>query len=72
MYDILPLQYLPKTFTCSSNVTLPNIRKGLVKVTFPLPLEYLNSSLFKTLNVYFRAAGLFELYSLFKRCRLSM
>ena len=52
------LQYLSKTFTCSSKVTLPNIRKGLVKVTFPSHLQYLNGSLSKSLRslkVYFRA-----------------
>ena len=40
MYDIPPLQYLSETFTCSSKVTLSNISKGLVKVTFPLPHLY--------------------------------
>ena len=53
-----PLQYLSKTFTHSSKVTLPNIRKGLVKVTFPSHLQYLNGSLSKSLRslkVYFRA-----------------
>ena len=35
MYDTSPLQYFSKTFTWSSKVTLPNIRNGLVKVTFP-------------------------------------
>ena len=57
MYDIPPLQYLCKIFTCASKVTLSNIRKGFVKVTFPSPFQYLNSSLSKslsTLNVYFR------------------
>ena len=52
------LQYLSKTFTCSSKVTLPNISKGLVKVTFPSHLQYLNGSLSKSLRslkVYFRA-----------------
>ena len=32
VYYISPLQFLSKTFTCSSNITLPNIRKSLVKV----------------------------------------
>ena len=53
-----PLQELYKTFTRSSKVTLPNIRKGLVKVTFPSHLQYLNGSLSKSLRslkVYFRA-----------------
>ena len=53
-----PLQYLSKTFTHSSKVTLPNIRKGFVKVTFPSHLQYLNGSLSKSLRslkVYFRA-----------------
>ena len=35
MYDISPLQYLFKTFTYSSKVTLLNISKGLGQVTFP-------------------------------------
>ena len=46
VYYISAFQYLSKTF---SKVTLPNIRKGLVKVTFPSPLQYLNGSLFKPL-----------------------
>ena len=53
-----PLQYLSKTFTRSSKVTLPNIRKGLVKVTFQSHLQYLNGSLSKSLRslkVYFCA-----------------
>ena len=53
-----PLQYLSKTFTRSSKVTLPNIRKGLVKVTFPSHLQYPNGSLSKSLRslkVYFCA-----------------
>ena len=53
-----PLQDLSKTFTHSSKVTLPNIRKGLVRVTFPSHLQYLNGSLSKSLRslkVYFRA-----------------
>ena len=65
MYDTPPLQYFSKTFTCSSKVTLPNIRKGLVKVTFPLPFQYLNGSLSKslsTLKVYFHAViGLIDM-----------
>ena len=41
--------------TCSSTDTFPNIRKGLVKVTFPLPLKDLNGSLSRSsLKVYFR------------------
>ena len=62
MYDIPPLQYLSKTFTCLSKVTLPKIRKGFVKVIFPLPFEYLNGSLSKslsTLKVYFHAVHAF-------------
>ena len=58
MMERSPLQYLSKTFTRSSKVTLPNIRKGLVKVTFPSHLQYLNGSLSKSLRslkVYFRA-----------------
>ena len=58
MMEMSHLQYLSKTFTCSSKVTLPNIRKGLVKVTFPSHLQYLNGSLSKSLRslkVYFRA-----------------
>ena len=58
MMERSPLQYLSKTFTHSSKVTLPNIRKGLVKVTFPSHLQYLNGSLSKSLRslkVYFRA-----------------
>ena len=53
-----PLQYLSKIFTCLSKVTLSNIRKSLVKVTFPSPLSYLNDSLTKslsTLKAYFHA-----------------
>ena len=42
VYDISPLQYLSKTFTCSSKVTLHSIRKCLVKVTFTSLLQYLN------------------------------
>ena len=52
------LQYLSKTFSRSSKVTLPNIRKGLVNVTIPSQLQYLNGSLsksLKSLKVYFRA-----------------
>ena len=52
-----PLQYLSKTFTYSSKVAMPNIRKGLVKVTFQSHLQYLNGSLSKalrSLKVYFR------------------
>ena len=58
MIERSPLQYLSKTFTRSSKVTFPNIRKGLVKVTFPSHLQYLNGSLSKSLRslkVYFRA-----------------
>ena len=58
MMERSPLQYLSKTFTHSSKVTLPNIRKGLVKVTFPSHLQYLNGSLpksLRSLKVYFRA-----------------
>ena len=50
MYDISPLQYLSKIFTCSSKVTVPHTRKGLVKVTFPSPLQYLNGSISETLG----------------------
>ena len=52
-YNIFPIH-----FTCSSEVTLPHIRKGLVNVTFPSPFQYFNGSLSKTLKflkVYFRA-----------------
>ena len=52
------LQDLSKTFTRSSKMTLPHIRNGLVKVTFPSHLQYLNGSLSKSLRslkVYFRA-----------------
>ena len=61
MMERSPLQYLSKTFTRSSKVTLPNIRKGLVKVTFPSHLQYLNGSISKSLRslkVYFRAVPL--------------
>ena len=61
MMERSPLQYLSKTFTYLSKVTLPNIRKGLVKVTFPSHLQYLNGSLSKSLRslkVYFRAVRL--------------
>ena len=33
VYDISPLQHFSKTFTCSSKVTSPNIRKVLANVT---------------------------------------
>ena len=62
-----PLQYLSKTFTRSSKVTFPNIRKDLVKVTFPSHLLYLNGSLSKSLRslkVYFRAVGVTRILSL--------
>ena len=39
-------------------VSLPNIWKGLVNVTFPSPLQDLNGSLDKTKKVYFRTAPL--------------
>ena len=35
-----PFQYLFKTFTYSVKVTLPDIRKGLVKVTYPSTLQH--------------------------------
>ena len=35
MSDMSTLQYIYKTFICSSQVTLPDIKKGLVKVTVP-------------------------------------
>ena len=60
MMEMSPLQDLSKTFARSSKVTLPNIRKGLVKVTFPSHLQYLNGSLSKSLRslkVYFRAVN---------------
>ena len=50
MMERSPLQYLSKTFTRSSKVTSPNIRKGLVKVTFPSHFQYLNGSLSKSLR----------------------
>ena len=50
MYEISPFQYLSNTFTLSSNVTLPNIREGLVKMTFPSYLQYLNGSLSNSLR----------------------
>ena len=43
MYLISPYQDLFKKF--ASKVTLYKIRKGLVKVTFPSPFQYLNGSL---------------------------
>ena len=52
------LYHLSNAFSCSSNVTLPKIRKGLVRVTFPSHLQYINGSLSKSLislKVYFRA-----------------
>ena len=57
MHEMSHLQYLSKTCTSSSKVTLLNIRKGFVKVTFPSPLQYLNGSLSKSLRsfkIYFR------------------
>ena len=41
MYYIPPLQYISKIFTCASKVTLPKIKQGFVKVTFPSPFQYL-------------------------------
>ena len=58
MHDMSHLQYLSKTCTCSSKVTLPNIMKGFVKVTFPSPLQNLEGPLSKSLRslkIYFRA-----------------
>ena len=58
MHHMSHLQDLSKTFTCLSKVTLPNIKKGLVKVTFQSPFQYPNGSLSKSLwslKVYFRA-----------------
>ena len=49
VYDMSLLQYLSKTFTCSSKVTVPFYRRGLVNVTFPSPLQYINDSLSKPL-----------------------
>ena len=58
VYDTSPLQYLSKTFTCSSKVTLPNIRKGLVKVTFPSrTFTMALSKSLRSLKVYFRAVS---------------
>ena len=49
-----PFQYL--SFYMFIKVTLPNIRKSLVNVSFPSPLQYLNGSLSKYLSsVYFHA-----------------
>ena len=65
MMEMSPLQDLSKTFTHSSKVTWPNIRKGLVKVTFPSHLQYLNGSLSKSLRslkVYFRAVIVIYIY----------
>ena len=73
MYDMSPLQYISKTFTHLSKVNLPNIRKGLVKVTFPSPFQYLNSSLSKslsTLNVYLCAVSYLILFIYFGNMRL--
>ena len=44
MYDkpVSPPSTFSNAFTCSSKITLTNIRKGLVKVTFPLHLQYLH------------------------------
>ena len=52
MYDISPVQHLSKTFTCSSKVTLLNIRKALVKVTFATPLQYLSGVIFLSSKCY--------------------
>ena len=50
MYGITPLQYLSRTFTCTSKLILPFIMKGIVKVTFPSPLQYLKGPLLKSLR----------------------
>ena len=49
MADVFLLQYLSKTLTHLSKVTLPNIGEGIEKVTFQSPLKYLNGSLSKSL-----------------------
>ena len=54
---LIPLQYLSETFTCSSKVTLPNIRKCIVKVTFPSPSQCLDDSLSESLRSF---EGLFS------------
>ena len=65
MYHISYFQYFPNTFTSPSKITLPNIRKGLVKLIFPLHLLYLNGSLskrFKSLEVYFSHSDTYITY----------
>ena len=60
MFDMSLLQYFSMTFTCSSKVTLPNIRNGLVKAlsdshcfdgSLSKPLSSLNVNVFPTLHV---------------------
>ena len=54
--EISLFQYLSSAFT--PNITLPNIRKGLVMMTFPSHSQYLNGSFSKglrSLKVYLRA-----------------
>ena len=58
MYKISPFQYLSNAFTSSSNVNFPNIRKGLVKMTFPSHFQDLNGSLSKSLIKFIK--GLFS------------
>ena len=62
MYNISHLQYLSKKFTCTSKVTLFNIRKGLVMGTISSPLQQLNGSLsnpLRCLKVYFCSVYVF-------------
>ena len=39
--SLIPSSVKSDTLTCSPDVTSPNIRKGIIKVTFPSPLQYL-------------------------------
>ena len=50
MYDISYFQILSNAVTHSSKVTLRNIMKGPVKVTFPTHLQYLIGSVSKSLS----------------------
>ena len=54
------IYHISKIFSLASNITLSNSRKGLVKVTFPSPLQYLNdflSKYFSSLKFEFSAVG---------------
>ena len=63
----------PTHLPVHSKVTLPNIRKGLVKVTFSSPSQCLNGSLSKSLRyikVYFHTVNVFGVIDLINRLSL--